>query len=495
MTSRLFKALLFSLLIASLLLTACQSNTPPAATSQATASGLTPTPKKGTPKTIAATFTPTPVPTAKLPDHLDVDPSALRGQEVVFWHPWQGEVATKAYALVKEFNQSNEWGIKVQVYPFYSAGELFDAVNTGLEQPEAPFPAVVAAPADHLAAWSADGDAVIDLQQYLDHPSLGMTDQEIKNFYSAFWNQDRSGERQLGIPALRNAAVIFYNQTWAEELGFPAPPKTPEEFKQQACAAAVKNNGLKVLEKYGTGGWLVDTDPIVTLSWLAAFGADILPEQEGLPYSFETEESTAALAFLRGMLEEGCAWLSRSQTDQDYLAQRMALFYTGTLPELYAQKRINEIAKSQDQWTILPFMSVDGQPLVYTSGTSYAMLNAPDRQDTGDESDRSQMAAWLFVRWMSQPRNQARLVEAMPSLPVSSGSEAQLTDYRANFPWGMLLPLREMARPAPGFASWRTVRRLVEDAAWQVYHLPADQMKFILPQLEETTNELLKREP
>ncbi len=94
--------------------------------------------------------------------------------------------------------------------------------------------------------------------------------------------------------------MLFYNQTWAKELGFLAYPKTPAEFREQACAAAVSNNTGRILERYGTGGWLIDTDPLTTLSWLDAFGAQALPAEEGQEYTFNTPEGQAALAYCAG---------------------------------------------------------------------------------------------------------------------------------------------------------------------------------------------------
>ncbi len=133
-------------------------------------------------------------------------------------------------------------------------------------------------------------------------------------------------QQQVGIPSIRSANVIFYNQTWAKEMGFFNPPRTPDEFKQQACAAAVKNNTSKVLAKFGTGGWLVDLDSLTILSWLDAFGSHPLSEQAGAGYSFESDESQNALAFLREMLDGGCAWIRRSQTPDDFFLQPVGAF-------------------------------------------------------------------------------------------------------------------------------------------------------------------------
>ena len=103
------------------------------------------------------------------------------------------------------------------------------------------------------------------------------------------------------------------------------------------------------------------------------------------------------------------------------------------------------------------------------------------------------MAAWLFLRWMSEPAIQARLGETMPSIPVSSAVIAQYTDYQAHFPWDSIFPLADRVRPVPADATWRDARRVLEDAFRQVFYLPADQVKTILPMIDETIEELQKR--
>jgi multiple sugar transport system substrate-binding protein len=487
MTSRPYKALLF-VLISVLLLAACQAeDSLPTITYQQTQTALTPLVETENPvKSAVPTHTPSPVPTATLPPHLTISPSAIKGTEVVFWHPWPREMAGIADELVAEFNKKNEWGITVRVEAYYNSAALIEAVNDGLSQPDAALPQIIAGSSDQFAVWSTVNDAVVFLGDYIHLNELGLTQQEIASYNPVFWQQDQMNQQQIAIPALRSARVLFYNQSWAKELGFSSPPQNIDEFKQQAYAAAVVNNGLRNRERHGTGGWLVSTDSLTTLSWMRAFGAQVIPAEEGQPYQFISAETEEALDFLRKMFDDGCAWVGRSPAPYDYFSNRMALFYSGTLSDLYVQKQHNAIINNEDEWIILPFYGKNEQKVVYSSGFSYAALRS---------TPEAQMAAWLFIRWMTQPKNNARLAEVFPSIPVSSAVEAQLVDYRMNFPWKMILPLKEHINPSPGVSSWRIVRRLMEDAAWQMYHLPADQLKFVLPQLEATIREFIPETP
>lgn len=463
-------------------LAACSSTQPPTGTTtpenitaSPTTAQVSPTPRRPTP-------TPTPSPTPTLPPHLQVESSALKGQVVDFWHPWQGSLAQRVEDAALAFNKENEWGLVVRVRPLYGSSalvETFESLPPAEDGPE-----LVAVQPEVLSGWQGEG-RLADLNDYLTLRERGLTVSQVSDFDPLFWDQNLDGAgRRAGIPAVRGARVLFYNQTWAEELGFNQAPSTPVEFEAQACAAAKTMIDAPVLEQRGTGGWLVSNDALTTLSWLAAFGAHPVPGKEGSAYHFDSPEAANALKYLQSLSEKGCAWRGRLQEPYDYFAGRLALFYAGSLQDLSSQARAQERANSGDRWTLIPFPSEKGTPLVYATGFSYAIV---------DSTPELQMGAWLFLRYLLSPRSQALLAEVWPSLPVSDAALAELSDYKANFPWFMILPLRESLLAAPQVSSWRKVQSVVEDAAWQLYNLPADQVQFILPQLDLMAEELSGR--
>ena len=469
--------------LAMVLLTACQSDpTLPTVVIEPTPGVTTPEPEV----ILLPTATPTIAPTPTLPEHLTVTASELDGQKIQVWHPFHGEVSEQFDEALREFNRSNEWGIRAEVRQFYSTGELFEAVGAGLENPENGLPDVLIAAPDQLAYWAVEKDTLVDLNEYIQHEPYGLSEEDWQASNPAFTEQDQlenSGPVQLGLPALRSAHVLFYNVTWAKELGFSQPPQTPDQFKQQACAAAVANNTSKLLDKFGTGGWIIDTSVGTTMSWLTAFGADPIPAQEGQPYRFASNESQAAFAFLRDLQDDGCAWLSRMATPYENFARRKALFYSAGLTEMDLQVGWQALTNSKDEWIILPYPGQDGKPVLYVSGYSYALIKQEDAQ--------AQTAAWLFTRWMVQPDRSVELASALPSIPVSSKDVQQLSDSQSDYPWKLILPLTDAARPMPSLSTWREVHRLVEDASWQIYHLPVDALPQILPQLDEAVEELV----
>jgi multiple sugar transport system substrate-binding protein len=62
----------------------------------------------------------------------------------------------------------------------------------------------------------------------LHEPRWGLAQEDIEDFFPLFWEQEQDGGALLGLPFYRSGQVLFYNQSWAEDLGFNTPPTTPE---------------------------------------------------------------------------------------------------------------------------------------------------------------------------------------------------------------------------------------------------------------------------
>jgi ABC-type glycerol-3-phosphate transport system substrate-binding protein len=465
--------MIVSLAAAALLLSACF--TQPGAVSTFVAAQKTKIPTRAAP-----TPTSTPGPTSTtVPDELKVQLGGLKGEAVVLWHPFVGPVADLLSRMADEFSHENEWGLRASVVSHGGDAVLAEAVN---QADDKTVPQAVLAPSTQLNSWMLSG-RLAALDVYLSHAVVGMDEATLKGFVPEYWQQDRLNGAQTGLPALRTAYGLLYNLTWAKELGFEKLPVTPDDLRQQVCEAAKANNRSNYLDKFGTGGWLIDTSPETALSWLTAFGASPLPAEEGQPYHFDQPQALDAVNYLHKLQADGCLWEGRSPDPQLYFADRNALVVSGSLQDLDAQARINQGLEVKDTWVFLPYPGKDGKPFVFSGGYSYGLITT---------NPRGQMAAWLFLRWLSRPENQARLGEIYPSLPVSSGAKKISAAKQSLFPWTVILPLQEVARPAPALPGWQIARRPLEDAFWQVFHLAsADQISIVLPQLDALVQELL----
>ncbi|MBU2610934.1 MAG: hypothetical protein KJ606_08330, partial [Chloroflexi bacterium] len=178
--------------------------------------------------------TPTPANTPTPTHRIEVTPDALRGIRIQVWHAFSGPAANVFTTQLAQFNTLNQWGIVVYQSAHGNYSTLFDSVDSALATSRQP-DLVVALPEQSLT-WEAKG-AVVDLNPYVFDPTWGLTANEIADIPAVFWMQDQVDGKRLGVPAQRSARFLFYNQTWARELGFTRPPATAKEFRTQACAA------------------------------------------------------------------------------------------------------------------------------------------------------------------------------------------------------------------------------------------------------------------
>ena len=263
---------------------------------------LTATPSAQAKTTAQDATTPQPTITPQAASKLGVAEEALKGITIQVWHPWFGVEANLFQSQVDEFNKTNQWGIAVQSTSQFDYDELFNNVTTSLPTPD--HPRLVIGLPEYALLWNAKSD-VVDLTDYVNDPKYGLSEADVKDIPSVFWNQDEINGQRLGIPAERSARFLLYNVSWARELGFYSAPVTADDFRKQACAAHATMLTDKIKSNDGLGGWLVDTQAMTALSWLTAFGSGVL---EGNGYRFLTPNNLAALTFVKQLYDDGCAW-------------------------------------------------------------------------------------------------------------------------------------------------------------------------------------------
>jgi len=406
-----------------------------------------------------------------------------RGTTIQIWHPWFGIEANLFQSQVDEFNQTNQWGIVVQTTSQSDYNELFQNVSASL--PTADHPQLVIGLPEYALLWNTN-DNVVDLTNYVNDPKYGLSDGDIKDIPSVFWDQDEVGGQRLGIPAERSARFLLYDASWERELGFDSAPATADDFRLQACAAHASMLKDQDRSNDGMGGWLVDTQVMTALSWLRAFGGGAV---EGNDYRFLTPNNLSALTFIKQLYDDGCSWKPADpSTVYDSFANRKALFSTASLEELSDQSRAFAAASNSDEWTVLAFpgSGQNAQSRLIVYGSSYIVLKSTPAQ---------QLASWLFVRWMLSPENQAKWVEALGLFPLRTSSMPLLKDYINSHPqWTAAVALLSNAEIQPQLASWRIVRVMLGDGFNDIFssNIPAGRVASTLAQMDSIVRDLSK---
>ena len=376
----------------------------------------------------------------------DIDP---RGGEVLWWYYFQESFEEEFLPLVAEFNEINECGIMVVTQNQDGYEDLRDKMNAGVAAKELPG-LVVGDQTDQ--AFYAQGGGLADLDLYKDDPYWGLSEKEGVDFYASFLKQGVHplfDSQRFGFPLSRSMELLYYNQTWLEELGFDGPPTTPQEFKEMACAGAEENGD-------GTGGYLLRDDGSALAAWTLAFGGSTLDET-GVGFVFNSAATLRAVNLLGEMVDEGCAWsLDEGFPDPEF-AGRRAIFARGSSSDLpYFAENMVEVAidegRATDEWgvTAIPHTTADPVQNIYGADLMIPVT-----------TPETQLAAWIFLKWFTSPENQAEWVKIGDSLPAGVATTEFLDDYQDENPqWAMTLDLLPYGAHEPPLISYRAVSDL-----------------------------------
>jgi ABC-type glycerol-3-phosphate transport system substrate-binding protein len=411
---------------------------------------------------------------------LNVEKEALRGIHVNVWHPWFGAQASLFESQAALFNTENEWGIIVNAEGKGNYSELFLQTDAALKESDPP--QIVIAFPEHAIEWQED---IPDLNIYVHDPLYGLNPLEMSDFYTPIWAQDEVDGKRLGVPAQRTARFILYNQTWARELGFDSLPASSSDFEAQACAAHRALGEDDNANNNALGGWLIDTDPMTPLSWMIAFGGGV--QDEG-GFRFLVPGNVAAFKYLKTLQQKSCAWVPSADLSVfDRFASRQALFATASLEDLPDLTRAFSAAANKDEWTVMTFPGVERDALVLY-GSSFIMFAS---------DDVTQLASWLFIRWMLSAENQARWVQSTGLFPLRTSTVELLADYSASHPqWSEALKLLPRGEITPQLASWRLVRVMLGDGFRDMFDtirhpdLTEGQVPLLLRQMDNTVADL-----
>ena len=365
---------------------------------QTEASGEMATPTEKPFPTVAA---PTPT-TQSTPVHLLVDAEDLAGIVVRFTHPWTGEMAETIEQIAAEFSLSNEWDIWVEVETYGGETAMLESLADDVAEDD--IPGLIAAYPYQLAYF--DGELFsVNLTQYFENSIWGFDADAQEDIPQVFLDQFTVDGNLVALPVAPQATVLFYNQTWGQELGFAAPPKDMDAFEAQSCDATFSNLEDYNEENDGTGGWLVNFEPDALASWIAAYGGNFTEES---PLTFNDDVSQDVFGELKSIYDLGCIWIGRQTDPYFYFSNRYALMFAGTLDQIPVQMAWMATEGSVDEWTVIGFPGEDGETL---------LVNGPGLMLTADTPE-NQMAAWLFAKHLLEPEVQAEIARSGFTLPV-----------------------------------------------------------------------------
>ena len=372
-----------------------------------------------------------------------VDPT---GATVTFWYQHSGDRDKAMQAMIADFNANNTW--KITVKGEYAGG--YDQIyNKMVAAIAARTPPDLVVAYQNQSATYAVSDALTDLNPYVKDAKWGLG-KDLGDFFEGFISQDvnaQFGGKRLGFPPNRSIEVLYYNDTWLKALAFTAPPKTWDEFAamcQKATDAAA-----------GTYGYSLDTlDASHLFAFVISRGGDIA-RADGKGYAFNTPQMKATMLFMQKLYKNG--WAKKVAKMYDYqneFGNQKALFSISSTSGLTNYASAVKAGGKNFDWNVAPVPQgfSAGKPEIDLYGASVSVpKTTPERQ----------LAAWLFIKWFSEPAQQAQWTKVSRYFPVRKAAEPLIQELLTSDPkfataWGILKSAD--LRAEPPFAGYDLVR-------------------------------------
>ncbi len=422
---------------------------------------------------VACGSTSAPLP-QKSPD--EVDP---QGQTVVFWYQHTRERETALQEMIAQFNQQNPHGIQVKGEYAGTYSHIYNKMLVGLQGGSLP-QLVVAYQNQAQVYYSADG--LVDLGPYMSSAKWGLTPEARADYVESFLEQDRMRGVQMAFPPNRSMEILYYNADWLRELGSDHPPKNWEEFAR-LCRQAKAQPFSKAANQQRAVGYLLDVDASRLASMVFSRGGDFMNPAQTV-YNFDQPEIRDALQQLVELKKDGAVEvLTETNGDTKEFGSGQLLFTIGSSSGLpFYKKAVN--AGPKFAWGVAAVPYAGDHPVVNVYGASVALCRTTAEQ---------QLAAWLFLKWFTEPAQQARWVRISGYFPARRSAAAELQDYFAENPhFQVAYALLDYGKTEPTAPGYETVRRLIQNT--MVDAMDGTQLDPLLSRLTKAANATLEPE-
>jgi len=340
-----------------------------------------------------------------------VDPT---GATITYWFQHTGANGDAMQKMIADFNANNEW--KITVKGEY-AGPYDQIYNKMVAAIAAKNPPELVVAYQNQSATYAVSNALADMSVYVTDPKWGLG-KDIKDFFPGFINQDvnaQFGGQRLGFPPNRSIEVMYVNLDLLKSVGITAAPATWNDF---ADAAAKVTNATA-----GTYGYALDNlDASHIYAFVVSRGGEIA-RADGKGYTLNTPQMKAAMVFMRDLVRKGYARkIPKKYDDQTDFGNGLAAFATGSTSGLtFYASAVKANKNGAFNWTIAPIpqTSATTSPAIDLYGAS---LSIPKT------TPQKQLAAWLFVKWFSEAKQQAQWAHISKYFPVRQAAEPLIKD-------------------------------------------------------------------
>lgn len=309
----------------------------------------------------------------------------LAAEEITVWA--MGAEAQKIGEMVARFEEKYpDIGVTVQAIPWSNAHDKLITAIAGGTGPDV---------AQLGTTWMAEFAPIgvfAELSRYLEHSTLISREQ----FFSGSYATNVVDGHLFGIPWYVDTRVLFYRTDLVAEIGYHHPPKNWEQLREIAGQLAQKG-------EYGLALSTNNYQEFLPFVWQN--GGRIFDQNGKIAV---TEPAfVEALEFYVQLFKDGVAPLDAQGTDlfQEFAAGRMPMYFSGPWMINLTREQVPEI---DGKWSVA-LMPEKKTRTSFIGGCNLVIFN----------SSKQKEAAWKFVEFMGEAKNQLTWYKISGSLPTN----------------------------------------------------------------------------
>ena len=348
---------------------------------------------------------------------IDIPDELPDGITIEYWHEWDGAQQVGIDAVIDSFHETNEWGITVEQVQLGSTGPLLDELGAGIVSGELPNIAG-AIFASNVQGFYLD-NVIVPLDEYMNHPVWGMTDEELADLNEGLVNVNRIGgepfnNQLFAWPIGLSAVVMSTNIGMLEDLGFDGPPTDLATFREVACAA----NDLET-DNGDVQGFPIRISATDMYAFIRSNGGIVFDEEQG--YVFTDDATLEVLQFFQDLFNDGCAYIpdGRFVNTADFAFGLNPMAVGSSVGVPFIKGDIEDSGSGVDNWINTTTPWSEGNRMLLLGARSVGLITS---------SPEEQLATWLFMKHMATTESQIAWTENAQYQPFTYSGLEGLSD-------------------------------------------------------------------
>ncbi|AZP05566.1 extracellular solute-binding protein [Jeotgalibaca ciconiae] len=305
---------------------------------------------------------------------------------ITFWHAMNSAQEEALVKLTDDFMAENE-NIKVELQNQSSYPDLQAKINSTLPSPN-DLPTITQAYPGWL--WNAAQDEMlVDLQPYIDDETIGWGDQE--EIINSLLAGAKINDTQYGVPFNKSTEMLFYNADMLAEYNVEVPT-TLEELKEASQSIYEQSNG----EVVGVG--------FDSLNNYYAIGMENKGISINKDLDLTSEESKEVINYYADGVRDGYFRIAGSDgyLSGPFANEQVAMFVGSIAGEGY----VKQDTEGKFEYGV----AARPEPINLQQGTDIYMFNSAAAEE--------RTAAFLFMKFLSEPENQLYWATATGYMPI-----------------------------------------------------------------------------